>query len=117
MQMQKQGSWYKEPELGKRGAIFSSSAQVATIFSGVLQGLQFFLYISFDLRGFSASIYQNLNGLHGLAGFRWLFIICGAITGPIALYGFLFFPDTPETTSARYFSAEVGHVIKSLCGL
>ncbi|KAJ7109491.1 MFS general substrate transporter [Mycena epipterygia] len=84
------GSWYKESELGKRGAIFSSSAQVATIFSGVLQ----------------ASIYRNLNGLHGLAGFRWLFIICGLITWPIALYGFLFFPDTPETTSARYFSPE-----------
>ncbi|KAJ6596992.1 major facilitator superfamily domain-containing protein [Mycena vulgaris] len=84
------GSWYKESELGKRGAIFSSSAQVATIFSGVLQ----------------ASIYQNLDGLHGLAGFKWLFIICGLITWPIALYGFLFFPDTPETTSARYFSPE-----------
>ncbi|KAJ7097841.1 MFS general substrate transporter [Mycena belliarum] len=75
-------------ELGKRGAIFSSSAQAATIFSGVLQ----------------ASIYQNLNGLHGLAGYKWLFLICGLITWPIALYGFLFFPDTPETTSARYFS-------------
>ncbi|KAF8212134.1 major facilitator superfamily domain-containing protein [Mycena galopus ATCC 62051] len=84
------GSWYKETELGKRGAIFSSSAQVATIFSGVLQ----------------ASIYTNLNGLHGLAGFRWLFIICGLITVPIALYGFLFFPDTPETTSAGYFTPE-----------
>ncbi|KAJ7343385.1 major facilitator superfamily domain-containing protein, partial [Mycena albidolilacea] len=84
------GSWYTERELGKRGAIFSSSAQVATIFSGVLQ----------------ASIYKNLNGLHGLAGFKWLFIICGLITVPIALYGFLFFPDTPETTSARYFSPE-----------
>ncbi|KAJ7709806.1 MFS general substrate transporter [Mycena rosella] len=84
------GSWYKESELGKRGAIFSSAAQVATIFSGVLQ----------------ASIYHNLNGLHGLAGFKWLFIICGLITWPIALYGFLCFPDTPETTSARYFSPE-----------
>ncbi|KAJ7125450.1 MFS general substrate transporter [Mycena crocata] len=84
------GSWYKESELGKRGAIFSSSAQLATIFSGVLQ----------------ASIYQNLDGLRGLAGFKWLFIICGLITWPIALYGFFFFPDTPETTSARYFTPE-----------
>ncbi|KAJ7509975.1 MFS general substrate transporter [Mycena galericulata] len=84
------GSWYKESELGKRGAIFSSSAQVATIFSGVLQ----------------ASIYQNLNGLHGIAGFRWLFIICGLITWPIAIYGFFFFPDTPRTTTARYLSPE-----------
>ncbi|CAK5277647.1 unnamed protein product [Mycena citricolor] len=99
------GSWYKDSELGKRGAIFSSSAQVATIFSGVLQ----------------ASIYRNLNGLHGLPGFRWLFIICGLITVPIALYGFFFFPDTPETTSARYLTPQVGqiHVVSddahSLC--
>ncbi|KAJ7632720.1 major facilitator superfamily domain-containing protein [Roridomyces roridus] len=84
------GSWYKESELGLRGAIFSSSAQAATIFSGVLQ----------------ASIYKNLNGLHGIAGFKWLFIICGLITWPIALYGFTFFPDTPQTTRAKYFTPE-----------
>lgn len=58
------GSWYKAGELGKRGAIFSVSGQVATIFSGVLQ----------------ASIYTNLNGASGLAGFQWLFIVCGAIS-------------------------------------
>ncbi|KAK7020533.1 MFS general substrate transporter [Favolaschia claudopus] len=62
------GSWYKETELGKRGAIFS----------------------------IAASIYTNLNGLHGLAG--------GLITVPIALYGFLksnwlfaVFPPKPPT--------------------
>lgn len=46
------GSWYKETELGKRAAVFSASAQAATLFSGVLQ----------------ASIYMNLNGHAGLAG-------------------------------------------------
>nr|AOR51836.1 MFS general substrate transporter [Phaffia rhodozyma] len=84
------GSWYKETELGKRGAIFSSAAQVATIFSGVLQ----------------ASIYKNMNGHLGLAGFQWLFIICGVITLPIAIYGYFLFPDTPEKTSAGYLTAE-----------
>jgi len=115
------GSWYKEGELGKRAAIFSASAQVATLFSGVLQ----------------AALYTNLNGVRGLAGWQWLFIICGVITIPIAACelseregrlqlraprwadyvllhlqtattsdGFFFFPDTPSTTSARYFSAE-----------
>lgn len=56
------GCWYRENELGKRGAIFSISAQIATIFSGVLQ----------------ASIYKNLNGHAGLAGYQWLFIICAS---------------------------------------
>jgi MFS transporter, ACS family, pantothenate transporter len=32
------GSWYKEEELGKRTAIFTSSGLVGTMFSGVLQG-------------------------------------------------------------------------------
>lgn len=32
------GSWYKEKELGKRTAIFTSSGLAGTMFSGFLQG-------------------------------------------------------------------------------
>jgi MFS family permease len=32
------GSWYKEEELGKRTAIFTSSGLAGTMFSGFLQG-------------------------------------------------------------------------------
>ena len=35
------------------------------------------------------------------------FIIDGIITMPIALYGFLMFPDVPSTTRAFYLSEEV----------
>ena len=35
------------------------------------------------------------------------FIVDGAITLPIALYGFLIFPDVPATTKAFYLSEEV----------
>ena len=35
------------------------------------------------------------------------FIIDGIITLPIALYGFLVFPDVPATTKAFYLSKEV----------
>ncbi|GAA6052636.1 hypothetical protein JCM3770_003905 [Rhodotorula araucariae] len=83
------GSWYTETELCKRGAIFSSAAQIATLFSGVMQ----------------ARIYTSMNGLHGLEGFRWLFIICGAITIPIGIYGYLCFPDTPQRNRSVVFSA------------
>ncbi|GAA5964398.1 hypothetical protein JCM21900_006416 [Sporobolomyces salmonicolor] len=82
------GAWYKEEELCKRAAIFSASAQIATLFSGVLQ----------------AAIYRNLDGLHGLAGWGWLFIICGLITVPIGIYGYLFFPDTPEQNRSMVFT-------------
>lgn len=36
---------------------------------------------------------------------RSRFLIDGILTIPIALYGFLYFPDTPSNNSSRYFSA------------
>ncbi|KAG2058824.1 MFS general substrate transporter [Suillus hirtellus] len=84
------GSWYKSGELGKRSGIFTSSGLAGTLFSGVLQ----------------AAVYQHLGGVGGRSGWRWLFIIDGVITLPIALYGFLVFPDVPSTTKAFYLSEE-----------
>ena len=83
------GSWYKPQEIGKRTAIFTSSGLAGTMFSGILQG----------------AIYTNLEGTSGLPGWRWLFIIDFLITLPIAIYGFLFFPDTPTSTRAKYLSS------------
>ncbi|KAK7695529.1 hypothetical protein QCA50_000165 [Cerrena zonata] len=84
------GSWYKPGELGKRSGIFTSSGLIGTLFSGILQ----------------AAVYKHLNGVAGRSGWRWLFIIDGVITLPIALYGFLIFPDVPATTKAFYLSEE-----------
>ncbi|RDX53677.1 MFS general substrate transporter [Lentinus brumalis] len=84
------GSWYKPGELGKRSGIFTSSGLAGTLFSGLLQ----------------AAVYTNLNGVSGRSGWRWLFIIDGVITMPIALYGFFMFPDVPTTTKAFYLSDE-----------
>lgn len=50
------------------------------------------------------AIHASLNGKHGISGWRWLFIIDGIITIPIAFYGFYLFPDTPSTTTAFYLS-------------
>ncbi|KAI0053063.1 MFS general substrate transporter [Auriscalpium vulgare] len=82
------GSWYRASELGKRSAVFTSSGLAGTLFSGVLQ----------------AAVYRHLNGVAGRAGWRWLFIIDGIITLPIACYGFFIFPDVPATTKAFYLS-------------
>ncbi|KAF5363442.1 hypothetical protein D9756_000520 [Leucocoprinus leucothites] len=84
------GSWYKSPELGKRSGLFTSSGLIGTLFSGILQ----------------AAVYKHLNGRSGLTGWRWLFIIDGIITLPIAVYGFLIFPDVPQTTKAFYLTEE-----------
>ncbi|KAJ5279139.1 hypothetical protein N7478_004511 [Penicillium angulare] len=55
------GSWYTKTELAKRVALFHMTAPLGTAFSGYLQ----------------AAVYKNLDGAHGLAGWRWLYIICG----------------------------------------
>lgn len=83
-------SWYTEAELATRAAIFSSSGLIGNIFSSTMQ----------------AAIYSNMDMKNGIAGWRWLFIIDFLITVPIAIYGLFFFPDTPETCKAFYFSDE-----------
>ncbi|KAL2841859.1 major facilitator superfamily domain-containing protein [Aspergillus pseudoustus] len=83
------GSWYTECELGKRSGIFTASGLAGTMFGGFIQ----------------TGIHSSLDGAVGLPGWRWLFIIDGLITLPIAIYGLLLFPDTPRTTRAPYLSA------------
>ncbi|EPT05490.1 hypothetical protein FOMPIDRAFT_1034201 [Fomitopsis schrenkii] len=80
------GSWYKPDELGKRACIFHTASAVGPMVSGFLQ----------------AAAYDGLNGKYGLAGWRWLFIIDGIITVPIALLGFLIMPDLPSNTKPNY---------------
>ncbi|KAF2966316.1 hypothetical protein GQX73_g7252 [Xylaria multiplex] len=82
------GSWYTERELGKRSGIFTASGLAGTMIGGYIQ----------------TGIQSSLHMRHGLSGWRWLFIIDGLITLPIAIYGFVFFPDTPATTKAFYLT-------------
>ncbi|PGH00910.1 hypothetical protein AJ79_08065 [Helicocarpus griseus UAMH5409] len=84
------GSWYTERELGKRSGIFTASGLAGTMFGGFIQ----------------TGIHKSLDGARGLSGWRWLFIVDGLITVPIALYGIFLFPDTPATTKAPYLNAD-----------
>ncbi|GME21932.1 putative pantothenate transporter [Neofusicoccum parvum] len=83
------GSWYTARELGKRSGIFTASGLAGTMFGGFIQ----------------TGIQSSLHNKGGLTGWRWLFIIDGLITLPVAIYGFLLFPNTPSTTTAPYLSA------------
>ncbi|KAK0205081.1 MFS general substrate transporter [Desarmillaria ectypa] len=84
------GSWYKPEELAKRACIFHTASAIGPMFSGFLQ----------------TAAYNGLNGVHGLAGWRWLFIIDGIITVPIALLGYLIMPDLPHNTKPSIFYTE-----------
>lgn len=48
------GSWYRPGEIGRRVALFFIASPLGTMFAGYLQ----------------AAAYTNLNGTHGLAGWR-----------------------------------------------
>ncbi|KAH7559798.1 hypothetical protein BM1_03432 [Bipolaris maydis] len=82
------GSWYTEKELGKRSGIFTASGLAGTMIGGFIQ----------------TGIHSSMDGLRGMSGWRWLFIIDGIITLPVALYGLFLFPDTPRNTRAPYLS-------------
>ncbi|PVH99372.1 MFS general substrate transporter [Periconia macrospinosa] len=87
------GSWYTPQELGKRAMVFWLAGSVGKMFSGFLQ----------------AAAYTNLSGVHGRAGWRWLFIVDGIITLPIALLGFLFFPNLPQSGKKTWWTTEAEH--------
>ncbi|KAK9470699.1 major facilitator superfamily domain-containing protein [Dipodascopsis tothii] len=76
------GSWYKRSEMGMRVALFQVSSPLGTMFSGYLQ----------------TAAYENLSGVGGLEGWRWLYVICFVITVPCALLGYMVFPSTPDKT-------------------
>jgi len=52
----------------------------------------------------SAATFATLGGVRGLAGWRWLFIILGAVTFGIAIVAIWALPDHPLTT--RWLSPE-----------
>ncbi|KAF4835650.1 Pantothenate transporter liz1 [Colletotrichum tropicale] len=84
------GSWYGKTQLAKRMALFEQTAAIAGMFSGYLQ----------------AGLYTGMNGTAGLSGWRWLFVMDGVISIPIALYGFFALPDLPHNTRAFYLKKE-----------
>lgn len=84
------GSWYKPSEIGKRAMIFWIAGSVGQLFSGFLQ----------------SAAYTNLDGVYGRAGWRWLFIIDGIITFPLAVAGYFFFPNLPHSGTKTWYITE-----------
>ncbi|KAI1866164.1 uncharacterized protein JN550_007853 [Neoarthrinium moseri] len=82
------GSWYSGPELFKRAGMWFICNPLGSMVSGYLQ----------------AAAYTNLSGVGGMPGWRWLFIIDGVITIPVALSGFLLFPGIPDSPRAFFLS-------------
>jgi sugar phosphate permease len=73
-------SWYTPTELAKRVGFYSASQAMGGLMASALQ----------------SAIYKTLNGAHGIAGWRWGFIINGIMTVVVAVAGLFFIPDYPD---------------------
>lgn len=76
-------SWYRKAEQSKRFSVYISAAVLSGAFGGILAG----------------AITDNLEGVFGIRGWRWLFIIEGAATVGLALIAGFILPDWPSTTT------------------
>ncbi|KAK1993601.1 pantothenate transporter liz1 [Colletotrichum falcatum] len=84
------GSWYTKSELAKRVAIWHVTGFFGSATSGFLQ----------------AGIHKSLDGHRGLAGWRWMYIVCGCMSLPVALSVWWLLPDYPHNTTAWYLTEE-----------
>ena len=81
-------SWYKRGEQSKRFSVYISAAILSGAFGGLIAG----------------GIESSLDGNYGIAGWRWLFIIEGAMTAGwsiIASFILLDFPATSKRLTER----------------
>lgn len=74
--------WYTRKQLGFRNALLYSGSLLSGAFSGLI----------------AAGIVDNMDGLHGLRSWRWLFIIEGAITVGVAPLAYFVLPDMPHNS-------------------
>lgn len=82
------GSWYTKSELTKRSALYFCASQIGSMAGGYMQG----------------SAYVHLNGVAGLKGWQWLYLLAFIITLPISLYGIFTLPGLPEAANTTTFN-------------
>ncbi|KAL8863963.1 MAG: hypothetical protein Q9174_007502, partial [Haloplaca sp. 1 TL-2023] len=81
-------SWYKREEQSKRFAVYISAAILSGAFGGLLAG----------------AITKDLEGAHGIRGWRWLFIVEGVASIGWACISRFLLLDFPLTS--KYLSEE-----------
>ncbi|KAM0717210.1 hypothetical protein Q7P37_007062 [Cladosporium fusiforme] len=74
--------WYCRFEVQTRMAVFFSAASLASAFSGLL-----------------AAAIVNMDGIAGLGGWRWIFILEGIVTVVVGAALYWILPDSPQSAS------------------
>ncbi|RDI78967.1 hypothetical protein Vi05172_g11047 [Venturia inaequalis] len=80
--------FYTKKEVATRMSFFYTGNMLASAFSGLI----------------AAGIFAGLDGVRGLAGWRWLFIIQGAFSIAVSFGAFALLPDSPLKT--RWLTAQ-----------
>lgn len=83
-------SWYPKAELSKRISIIQFNTSTGPMLSNFLQ----------------SAAYTGLNGVSGRSGWRWLFIVDGIISLPLATIVIFLFPDIPRTQKPNWIFSE-----------
>ncbi|KAJ6172585.1 hypothetical protein N7470_001652 [Penicillium chermesinum] len=84
------GAWYRGDEIGRRGGIFYVGLTLGTMTASLIQ----------------AGTTDRLDGVNGLAGWRWMYIVCAIITLPVAIAGFFILPGTPDKPNKLIIKAK-----------
>ncbi|KAI4853461.1 MFS general substrate transporter [Aureobasidium sp. EXF-8845] len=84
------GAWYRGDEISRRGGIFYVGLTLGTLTASLIQ----------------AACSAHLDGVHGLAGWRWMFIINAIITLPLGIIGFWVWPGTPSNSKSVFLSKQ-----------
>ncbi|KAI0897931.1 MFS transporter [Annulohypoxylon nitens] len=87
--------YYTHSEMATRIGLMYCGQLLATGFTGLI----------------SAGVFAGMDGLQGLAGWQWLFIIEGALTAFVAILGFWFLPNTPDDT--HWLSTEERKLVRA----
>ncbi|KAI0959406.1 hypothetical protein AcW1_004236 [Taiwanofungus camphoratus] len=86
--------WYKRAEAQKRYSFFFSSTTLAGAFAGLL-----------------ASAIGKMDGMRGYHGWRWIFILEGALTCVVSATLFFFISDFPE--EVKWLTPEEKEFVKA----
>lgn len=82
------GCWYTPGEYARRGGMFYWGQMLGVLTAGLIQSAAF----------------QNLHFVHGLEGWRWMFIIDAIITLPIGILGIYMLPGIPSKCYSLFLS-------------
>ncbi|KAL4951868.1 major facilitator superfamily domain-containing protein [Aspergillus filifer] len=83
-------SWYTKKESPLRMGIWHAGNIISNVFSGLL----------------AAAILTNMDGIANLRAWQWFILLEGIVSIMVALAGFWFLPNFPDSTSKRWFSEE-----------